>query len=368
MKCNIKTPLFIIKWTHFEYWPFWLLYAPMVLYGLLLALRARSLTYFTATNPSMKYGGAFDMEKTIILGQLDPIFVPQSLLIQRSTPFNEVIQKINKTTLSFPLIAKPNIGERGINVEKIHSFSDLEYYLNNQYYDTLIQEFIDYPLELGIFYYRYPDGSKDGISSVVIKELLTITGNGKDTLGQLLEKKTRARFRLKYLQKKYHSSWNKILSNGFKKCIEPIGNHNRGTKFMDGNHLINEQLISVFRQLSTSLPGYYYGRFDLKTRSTQDLYAGQHIKILELNGVNSEPAHIYDPHMNLIKAYAQIIKHMHIVLLISMQNMRGGTKTTPVIPFIKALHHHLFPKSQKPHKLPKHLQKKTDTSFSKNPN
>ena len=53
--------------------------------------------------------------------------------------------------------------------------------------DYHIQEYVDYPLEVGIFYYRYPDAETGHISGIVGKEFLTVTGNGKDSLIQLLE-------------------------------------------------------------------------------------------------------------------------------------------------------------------------------------
>jgi hypothetical protein len=39
--------------------------------------------------------------------------------------------------------------------------------------------------------------------------------------------------------------------------VEPIGNHSRGTKFLDGTHLINEELVDVFRQIAQPLDGFF---------------------------------------------------------------------------------------------------------------
>jgi hypothetical protein len=40
---------------------------------------------------------------------------------------------------------------------KINNTDDLDLYLSQIKEDFLIQEFVDYPLEFGVFYYRFPD-------------------------------------------------------------------------------------------------------------------------------------------------------------------------------------------------------------------
>jgi len=50
--------------------------------------------------------------------------------------------------------------------------------------------------------------------------------------------------------KKADFSPEEILPAGTVKLLEPIGNHNRGTKFLDGNHLINSELLNFFDALS----------------------------------------------------------------------------------------------------------------------
>jgi hypothetical protein len=119
----------------------------------------------------------------------------------------------------------------------------------------------------------------------------------------------RAVGRLDYLRRKYKSCLNEVLLTGEKMRLEPIGNHNRGTQFLNGNHLINAQLLAVFDRLGKSIPEYYYGRFDLKVPTLDDLYQGKNIKIMELNGVNSEHAHIYDPGMRIGQAKRTLFQH-----------------------------------------------------------
>lgn len=341
MKKNKTIPFILIKYTRFEFWPFWFFYLPMYIYGIYLAIKAGSFAYFTTANPAMKYGGAFGMDKNEILDSIDSKYIPKGFIVSPDTDIEDIEKNLQKYTINFPIICKPNVGERGIGVEKIDHKEDLNHFMKKQTDEILIQEFIDFPIELGVFYHRFPISKKDGITSIVRKEFLSITGNGKSTFGELVHKNLRAQPRLNYLKNKYKKQWNQIVADGIRMKLEPIGNHNRGTKFMDGNYLINEQLVAVFRKIADPIDGFYYGRFDLKVKSMDDLFQGENIKIIELNGTNSEPAHIYDPDYSLIQAYKDIAKHMKLVFDISLENKKLGIQPDPFKKVLKALYHHL---------------------------
>jgi hypothetical protein len=94
--------------------------------------------------------------------------------------------------------------------------------------------------------------------------------------------------------------------------------------FLDGNDLIDKSLTEVFDRISKPIDGFYYGRFDLKCQSTEDLKAGRNIKILELNGVGAEPAHIYQPGFSLWKAWQVLFSHWKVMFEISRKNNELG--------------------------------------------
>jgi len=314
----------------------------MFIYGFVLAIKSRSFAYFTAANPQMAFGGAYGTDKTKLLNLLSSDYHTKDFFVPKEKAKEDIIKLMAENEIEFPIVAKPNVGERGRGVEKIDNDTELENYLKLIKEDLIIQEFVAYPIELGVFYHRFPNSKQDGISSLVMKEFLSITGNGRDSFGKLLSKKFRAKSRLKYFKKKYPNKWHIIIPEGMTFKVEPIGNHNRGTKFLDGTHLINNKLVDVFREISKPLNGFYYGRFDIKVNSIRDLYEGKNIKILEINGTNSEPAHIYDPDYSLLKAYREVIKHMNLVYKISQANMALGVKPMPFSDLIKGLLHHLF--------------------------
>ena len=341
MKILLHIRLFLIKITHYEYWPFWLFYLPMYFYGIKLAVRARSLTYFTAANPVMKYGGAFGMSKFDVLQKIDREFVPRGILIGGEMEEDKLLEEMAGEGLEFPLVAKPNIGERGRDVELIKNLEELRQYLQDRTGDIILQEYITMPMELGILYYRLPDGSKEDITSIVIRDFLKVQGDGQKNLQDLIGEKIRALFRRKYLNRKFRDRLQEIPGKGEVILLEPIGNHNRGTKFLNGNHLINQKLLEVISGIADSIEGFDYGRFDLKAENLETLSGGSGFKIIELNGTNSEPAHIYDPEYRLLTAYRDIARHMRIILRISQLNHIDGQPYASFRTFVLDLKKHL---------------------------
>lgn len=326
----------------YEFWPFWLFYAPAYPYGLILALRAKTFTYFTAVNPQLYLGGLLETSKSALLKQLYPEFCPRSLLVSPNQTIDDLPDLLTKKGLAFPLVAKPDKGERGKQVEKIENATQLRAYFRKYRHKktVLLQEFIDYPIELGVFYHKYPSGGEVEVTSVVQKKFLTIEGDGKHTFADLMAKHERARPRKEYLTKKFADRLHDIVPKGQKICLEPIGNHNRGTTFLNANRLICPEMIEVMAKICRPLSGFYYGRLDLKVRSMADFYAGKGIKVMEINGVNSEPAHIYQPGYPLYRAYKDIYRQMRIVYEISRENHKKGAKYASLFSLLAALSRH----------------------------
>lgn len=323
---SVKFLNFWTKITKWEYWPFEVAYFPIFLYWLWLSLKARSFFFFSAANPAIETGGMLGESKFDILNKIKTCYKPATILIEMPKDFVSVLKMIDQYEIGFPLIAKPDIGERGWKVEKISNQEELASYMKQMKGNFIIQEYIDFEIELGIFYYRFPRQQQGLISSIVMKEFLTLTGDGKCTVAELIMRNERARMQLPVLKEKYRLRMQDILLKGEKIMLEPIGNHCRGTKFLNANHLINDQLIEVFDLISHSIPGFYYGRYDIRCSSVEALYEGRDIKILELNGSGAEPGHIYDPKFPLIGAYRVLFHHWSILYQISKANYRTGVK------------------------------------------
>lgn len=315
---------FQIRLRHWEYWPFEVVYIPVFAYYLYLAAKARSLFFFSASNPAIESGGLLGESKIDIMNRIDDRFKPKTLFFGEAASTNEIIDRMLLAGFWFPIIAKPNQGERGWRVEKLTSEAELTHYLLDNHMELIVQEYVDEPIELGVFYYRMPGQQTGTISSVVQKEFLSVTGDGRSSLLALIQQNDRALLQLPVLTKRYGCQLDNVPAPGAVQQLMPIGNHCRGTKFLNANHLITPDLLAVFDRISLPIEGFYYGRYDLRCHSLGDLYRGETIRVMELNGAGAEPAHIYQPGFSLWEGWRTLLRHWHILYTISRENHRRG--------------------------------------------
>jgi len=291
-----------------------------------LSLRNKSFAYFSVANPGIDLGGFFGESKSKILSLIDKEYLPKSISVRENSDSDFIKKRLQLEGINYPIIAKPDVGERGNDVCKVNSEKELIHYHSKSHFNYIIQEFIEYDLEFGVLYSRLPNSEKGEVSSVTLKEFLTVTGDGKCSIVELMKKSTRARFQIERLKKEMGNAIQRIPLNNEKVLLEPIGNHCRGTRFIDSNHLINENLNIAFDKISLLIKGFYYGRFDLKVKTISDFENGNFIKIMELNGASSEPGHIYDSSFTLFKAYKDLLYHWKRLADISAINMKNGLK------------------------------------------
>lgn len=287
------------------------------------ALRERSLFYFSASNPSILTGGMMGESKSAVLNLVPPAVKPKTMLINLPATTAQVLQVLQTNGFALPVIFKPDIGERGWMVRKIRSAHDIDQYLAEIKIDFIVQEFVNLPLEFGVFYVRFPSQPNGFVNSITGKEFLSITGDGHKTLQQLILEKDRAKIQWQTLKQVYAAQLEDVIPQGKKVELVSIGNHCLGTTFINCNHLITEKLTASFDALSKQIDGFYFGRFDLRCASEADLEAGI-VKIMELNGCGAEPAHIYHPGSSLLKGIGTIITHWKNLYRVSKENHARG--------------------------------------------
>jgi hypothetical protein len=310
--------LWWIKLTQYEYWPWWLLYLPLLPVWLLDALRTGNFRYFMAVNPCMPNGGFYGADKKVILDAVPEQYKPKTInvLPKAGMPIPE--------GWLFPFIAKPLVGERGKGVNRIDNIDQWhQYVIDAAGLGFMIQEYVDYQLELGILYYRMPGETKGHITSVTQKEFLHVTGDGQHTVAQLTLQNPRAAMQYKRLKPMFEAEfWNTVPTLGVQIELESIGNHCRGTRFIAANYLIDSQLENVFDAIADQIKGFHYGRYDLRVASLKDLFEGKNIRILELNSVDADPAHIYDNRYGLFNSIRDLYRHWRIIGKIARKNLR----------------------------------------------
>jgi hypothetical protein len=315
---------FFIRLLHWEYWSFAMVYTWIYPAWLLLALKARSLFFFAAANPSIKNGGFLAESKKDIYAIMSSGLYPPTIHFNAGESWTNVVEELARQGLNYPLIGKPDIGGRGRGVKLLKCHDDLRHYCSNCEVDFHIQKFVDFPNEAGIFYYRYPGEKHGRISGIVRKEFLKMTGDGKSSVRNLVRKTKRALLQMRELEEMYGSALDDVLPENETRLLVPYGNHARGAMFLDDSHLIDEKLTRVIDDACRQIKDFYFGRLDIRYNDWDQLCNGQNFCIIEVNGAGSEPTHIYDPKHSLLFAWREIVRHWSILCRISMMNHRRG--------------------------------------------
>ena len=251
-------------------------------------------------------------------------YIPKTKLIKKGTSLYTVLDLLVSVGINFPFIAKPDIGMKAFGVEKVESKDQLQSYLNKSSDDFLIQELITYTKEVGIFYTRLPNQKKGKITGIVSKEFLSVIGDGKNSILDLIKQNPRSYFQLAALKRKYGSQLNTILENEEQFVLVPYGSHTRGAKFIDKSDAQNERLLHTIDSICTEIPGFFYGRLDILYSSLEELSDGKEFSIIEINGAGSEPTHMYDPKYSLFHAWREIFRHWNLLYKISIINNKLG--------------------------------------------
>lgn len=319
----LHRPVFI-RLFNWEYWSFHAVYAWIYPVWFFLCMRARSFFFFSASNPSIENGGFLLESKKKIADILPAEFHPETVLIQPGKSKEEVFAAVRNAGLAYPMIVKPDIGGKGRGVKKVDCDEELWNYISKFPFDMLVQNFIPFEDEVGIFYYRYPGEERGQISGIVGKHFLKVRGDGRSTIEQLLRKEKRSILQLPALEKMMGEKLRQVLPAGQEQVLVPYGNHARGAMFVDYSDWIDERLVNVVDEICKRIPGFYYGRLDIRYNSLDKLKEGKEFSIIELNGAGSEPTHMYDPKHSLFDAWGFIIKHWIILWKISRRNHARG--------------------------------------------
>ena len=287
-------------------------------------LRARSLWFFTPSNPTLTFGGFEGESKKEMYEQLPPASYPKTAYIKPGAPFSEVLEVIKAAGFTYPFIVKPDVGMAGILFRKIETEKHLQHYHSSVPVDYLVQELVHFPIEFSVFYYRHPQKNKGVITGFLEKEPMNVTGNGKDDLLQLIEAHPKAKYRMAELLSWHKERLELVLSAGEKFYLSHAANLNRGGNFINLQNEIDEQLHAVFDEINLYSKTFYYGRYDLKAESLEDLKQGKSFLLLEYNGSGAEPNHVYNSGFTLRVAHKEILKHWKVLFQISMHNYKNG--------------------------------------------
>jgi len=315
--------------TRWEFWPPWAFYPPVVMYLFYLGLKHKNLTLFTAVNPAMPHGGFIGESKYEILRALRrSSSVPKTIAL-RPVGLGERVVAVEgfmrDEGLAFPIVLKPDAGQRGSGVSIIRSSDDMRHYLAAATNSVIVQEYIE-GLEFGVFYYRMPGEETGHIFSVTEKRMPHVVGDGTRTLEELILADDRAVCMADLYCQQNSAHLKTVVADGERVQLVELGTHCRGAIFLDGSYTITPALEKIIDEIARTFDGFYFGRFDIRVPSLEHLKAGRKVKILELNGVTSEATNIYDPRTSILDAYKVLFRQWRIAFAIGQRNRDRGVQ------------------------------------------
>ena len=315
---------FLQQVANWELWPFYIIYTPLGFVWLYYALKARAFWFFSPVNPTIEFSGFEGESKKEMYEQLPQKYFPKTIFVSSEEPLDNVIKSVAKANFVYPFVVKPQVGMQALMFRKIDNEKQLVGYHQSITTDYIVQDFIELPMEFSLFHIRYPGQKKGFVTGFILKDYLAVTGDGKSTLLELIRNDERAKHREEEMVKRHSKCLNCVVPKHEKFYLSIAGNHNRGARFINLRHEIDERLCAVFDKISNEAGEFYFGRYDFKCTSIEDLKAGKNISILEFNGVGSEPNHIYDCNLSYGKALKEVVKHwQHLYEIGKINNKKG---------------------------------------------
>ncbi len=316
-----------------EFWPTWLFYIPVYPWIAALALRHRGLTTLTAANPAIPLSGIVGESKYDILSKLPTDWVIPGTRIDPG-PLAQRTAQLDRWRRDgghpFPLILKPDAGQRGAGIKLITSDNEAAHYFERYPLPVLAQCYHPGPFEAGIFYYRLPHEPHGQIFSITDKHFPCLVGDGKASIETLIWRHPRYRMQARVFAARLNGQLEMIPAPGQRVRLAVSGNHCQGTLFADGGHLLSPELERTIDRIARHFAGFYFGRFDVRYRDVVNFTAGTDFSIIELNGATSESTNIYDPSWSLLRAYRLLFRQWSLLYQIGALNRRTGAPVAPL--------------------------------------
>jgi membrane protein DedA with SNARE-associated domain len=332
-----------ILW-RWEFWPTWVFYAPVAVWTAWLAYRHGGYRTVTAANPGMPDGGVVGESKFAILSRLPPEWIVPSAVVEPGPAdmrIGAVASQVASNGWTFPLVLKPDVGQRGAGVRLAHTLERAAEYLNTVHGRVLIQPYHSGPFEAGVFYYRMPGAARGRILCITDKQFPAVVGNGRSTIEDLIWSHPRYRMQSSTFLARCERRRHEVPADGERVPLGIAGNHAQGAMFRDGAALITPALEASIDAIAREYDGFFVGRFDIRYSSLDAFVAGRDFAIVELNGATAECTNIYDPERSLIAAYRQLFLQWRLVFTIGAVNRERGYQASSMQRLIYLVRAHL---------------------------
>jgi membrane protein DedA with SNARE-associated domain len=327
-----------------EFWPMCIFYAPVCVWIAWLALRHGGYRTLTAANPGMPDGGVVGESKFEILSRLPAGVTIPAALIDAGAPqirMAAVEACVRDRGWTFPLIMKPNVGQRGTGVRLVPSIPAAADYLASMPARVVVQPYHPGPFEAGVFYYRRPGEARGRILAITDKHFPEVTGDGQSSIEDLVWSHPRYRMQAGTFLARLGDRRDDIPASGARVPLGIAGNHAQGTMFTDGLWMKTAALEERIDAIARRYPGFFIGRYDIRYADRAAFMAGRDLAIVELNGATAECTNVYDPQGSLAAAYRLLFLQWRLVFEIGAENRRLGARATTRRRLFELLRQHL---------------------------
>ncbi len=313
-----------------EYRNIHLLLAPVYLRMIGWCLRYRVTPFgLLKADYALDHGGAFASKYEIQMVFPQQRF-PPTVLLREDHSQAERMQTLRQfgSDHGYPIILKPDLGRVGMGVALVHDEAATRCFLDEVKASYIAQEFVPGPLEFGVFYVRR-NGVPD-LFSINSKDFPAVTGDGCDSVSQLIERDPRlSSFGKLFNQTNFH----RIPSRGETVQLSIVGSHTLGCIFRDASALKTRPLIEAIHE-SAGVSGFNYGRLDVRTVSIEALQRGEFI-IIEVNGVESLATNAFDPTFSYRDGLAWFTRQYRLLVEIAAEHREAEMERLPLRDFIR---------------------------------
>jgi membrane protein DedA with SNARE-associated domain len=384
----------VSRWTHREFWPTSIIYFPLLPLLAYLTLRRRGFTVFTCCNPGIAFGGGIvgESKKAILdalgSGPAEGYVLASHLISADLPPEQRAVAALHAIRTrpelgGFPIILKPDTGERGYALKLARTPDDLRRYFTGVHAlhaPVLLQAYHSGPFECGILWARYPDGPRhDGrggregfIFSITRKDFPVLIGDGIHTLEELILDHPRFHAQADVFLERFAGQRQRILRAGQALRLAEAGNHCQGTLFRDGIDLwsqeLEDRIDSIARNFApppshsrvacltppdasdgasappqapgSASPLLDIGRFDIRYESDDALRRGQGFAIVEFNGTFGESTNIYDPNRSLFWMYRTLARQIRLIYELGASRRDAGIRPIPLLEVLLTIFRH----------------------------
>ena len=322
-----------------------LFYLPVVLHCLQLGWRHRGFTLPSVANPNIVCGGFRGESKMAYLEQIPAdlqhrvapsLRVVAAADLARPAGLDALERSLGSRGLTWPLVAKPDIGSQGFGVRVVRDRAELADYLAGFPLGEalILQRLVGWEGEAGVHYVRRPGEARGRVFSLGFRVFPHVVGDGRSTLGDLIETDPRTRRMARRHRQAAADQLERVPAKGEMVRLSLLGSVRIGAFYYDGAAYITPELEARFDEIARAMPEFYFGRFDIRFKSVESLCRGEDFQILEVNGASAEAIHIWDPEQTVRETYRVLFEQFRLLYEIGAGNRDRGHRPISLAGFL----------------------------------